>query len=83
MKKMVMQVEAEITLKQYDTAIKCNLNIGVILVTPKQDTLRIEEGQFKCNNYNRIVAALKEDIHSNDLYASYLAKGLLKRISEL
>lgn len=82
-KNIIMQLEAEYTLRMYDDAIGVNLSVGVIMETPQHDTLRIEDGGFRCFNYNRVVAALKKDANDNqDPYARYLAIGLLKRISE-
>lgn len=79
---ITLEINAEEMLRNYDIAIEFNLSIGVILTTPQQDTLRIEDGQFKCSNYNRIINALLDDVTSKDVFASYLAKGLLQRISE-
>ena len=77
-----MKKEAQLTLKGYDFAIAHKLDLGVIMSTPNNDTLRIEHGTFVCSNYGRVIEMLKTDANNPiDVYASTVAKGLLNRIS--
>lgn len=78
-----MKKEAQITLQGYDFAIANKLDLGVIMLTPNNDTLRIEQGTFVCSNYGRVIEALKNDANNPiDVYASTVAKGLLTRIRQ-